>query len=34
MAKFCKPFTTAEVRFFPSEQLAGAREWTGIDAAA
>lgn len=31
MAKFCKPFTTAEVRFFPREKLAEAREWTGIE---
>lgn len=33
MARFCKPFTSADVRFFPSEQLAGAREWTGIASA-
>jgi hypothetical protein len=30
MARFCKPFTSADVRFFPREQLAGAQEWTGI----
>jgi hypothetical protein len=27
MAAFCKPFTTAEVRFFPSEQLQSAELW-------
>ncbi|MBI1355808.1 MAG: STAS/SEC14 domain-containing protein [Acidobacteria bacterium] len=32
MAKFCKPFTTAEVRFFPREDLVAAREWIGVHA--
>jgi hypothetical protein len=27
MAAFCKPFTTATIRYFPSEQAAEAREW-------
>ena len=27
MAMFCKPFTTAEVRFFPTEELADAKAW-------
>jgi len=27
MANFCKPFTTAAVRFFPKNQLADARLW-------
>jgi len=27
MATFCKPFTTAEVRFFEREDLAHASEW-------
>jgi len=30
MAKFCKPFTTAEVRYFQREQLADAMEWVGV----
>src|SRR6266567_706535 len=29
MSKFCKPFTTAEVRFFDGSQLAEARRWLG-----
>ena len=27
MAVFCKPFTKAEVKFFPKEELAEARAW-------
>lgn len=27
MAVFCKPFTTAEIRYFDHEKLAEAREW-------
>ena len=27
MAVFCKPFTTAEVRFFPTDKLADAKAW-------
>jgi hypothetical protein len=27
MAVFCKPFTTAEVRYFESDRLEEAREW-------
>lgn len=27
MATFCKPFTTAEIRFFEREDLARAQEW-------
>ena len=27
MAVFCKPFTTATIRYFPSDQAAQAREW-------
>ena len=27
MATFCKPFTTAKVKFFSHEQLAEARQW-------
>ena len=27
MAMFCKPFTTATIRYFPSEQAAEARAW-------
>ena len=27
MATFCKPFTTASIRYFPSEQAAEARAW-------
>ena len=27
MAAFCKPFTTASIRYFPSEQTDAAREW-------
>ena len=30
MAGFCKPFTTAEVRFFDPTQYAEARIWLGI----
>jgi len=29
MAVFCKPFTTAEVRYFDHAQLDEAREWIG-----
>jgi hypothetical protein len=27
MAVFCKPFTTAEVKYFGHDQLADARQW-------
>ena len=27
MATFCKPFTTAQIRFFKPDQAEGAREW-------
>lgn len=27
MAIFCRPFTTAKVRYFPIEELPAAREW-------
>ena len=27
MATFCKPFTTAQVRYFPQEQAETARKW-------
>jgi len=27
MATFCRPFTTAKVKFFPHDQLADARQW-------
>ena len=27
MAMFCKPFTTAKIRYFPVEQAAEARTW-------
>jgi stage II sporulation SpoAA-like protein len=27
MAAFCKPFTTATVRYFPSDQLTAAHDW-------
>ena len=30
MATFCKPFTTATIRYFPVEELAAAREWMGL----
>ena len=30
MAKFCKPFTSAEIRYFEREQLAQAQEWIGV----
>jgi len=29
MAAFCKPFTTASVRYFDHTQAAEAREWVG-----
>jgi hypothetical protein len=32
MATFCKPFTTAEVRFFQRDDLASARNWLRGDA--
>lgn len=32
MATFCKPFTTAEIRYFPDYQLSEARKWIGLDA--
>jgi hypothetical protein len=30
MATFCKPFTTATIRYFPVEQAAAAREWIAL----
>jgi hypothetical protein len=27
MSTFCKPFTSAEIKFFPSEQIDQARQW-------
>lgn len=35
MSKFCQPFTTAEIRFFPPEKEAEARAWVeqGLTAA-
>jgi hypothetical protein len=27
MSKFCRPFTTAEIRFFPPEKKEEARAW-------
>lgn len=27
MSKFCQPFTTARIRYFPSDQLEEARAW-------
>jgi len=34
MATFCKPFTTAEIRFFPLEELDAARQWVSGEAGA
>jgi hypothetical protein len=34
MAAFCRPFTTAEVRYFQPEQLDEARNWLGSIAVA
>ena len=31
MAAFCKPFTTAKIRYFPSDQAADARAWVTAD---
>lgn len=31
MATFCKPFTTATIRYFPQEELPAAREWIGLE---
>ena len=31
MATFCKPFTTAEIRFFPPEEAEEARRWIQAD---
>jgi hypothetical protein len=31
MATFCKPFTTAEIRFFPLERVHEARCWIAED---
>ncbi|HZY84473.1 MAG TPA: STAS/SEC14 domain-containing protein [Gemmataceae bacterium] len=31
MAVFCKPFTTAKVRYFDSAKLAEARDWVGAE---
>jgi len=33
MAAFCKPFTTAEVRFFRPEELDAARQWVSGEGA-
>jgi hypothetical protein len=30
MATFCKPFTTATIRYFPVEQAAAAKEWIAL----
>lgn len=30
MALFCKPFTTAKVRYFHADQISAAREWLAI----
>jgi hypothetical protein len=30
MATFCKPFTTAKIQYFPSEEIAAARKWLGL----
>lgn len=30
MAKVCKPFTSAEVKYFEPEQIADARTWIGL----
>jgi hypothetical protein len=32
MAAFCKPFTTAAVKYFPMEQMGSARTWIGLTA--
>ena len=29
MATFCKPFTTATVKYFPREEMAAAQQWIG-----
>lgn len=29
MATFCKPFTTAKVRYFPREEIGAAQQWIG-----
>jgi len=31
MAVFCKPFTTADIRYFDVSELAEARHWIGQD---
>ncbi len=31
MAVFCKPFTTADIRYFDASELAEARHWIGQD---
>jgi len=31
MATFCKPFTTAKIRFFPLDQIHEARQWIEED---
>jgi hypothetical protein len=31
MATFCKPFTTAKVKYFPREQMAEARAWLAAE---
>jgi|WetSurMetagenome_2_1015567.scaffolds.fasta_scaffold584122_1 hypothetical protein len=33
MAAFCRPFTTARIRYFTHDQMAAARQWLGIPAA-
>lgn len=31
MATFCKPFTTAKIRYFPADQVGEARAWLAAD---
>jgi hypothetical protein len=33
MAAFCRPCTTARIRYFTHDQMAAARQWLGISAA-
>ena len=30
LARFCKPFTTAKIRYFTPDQTGAAREWLGL----
>lgn len=34
MAKFCKPFTTAEIRFFTPDRVEQAQQWLGVETSA